>query len=173
MEGEYMKKKILISTLAVLLLITGCRNTPKLQNGEEKVISFTEGGISVEELYDKMKSQYALNILLDMIDTKILNEKYESTDEEKENIELQKQNDQTYYSLLYSGTYQTYQSYLKARYNIETESELEEIFKLIEIDDALDNLYNEEETDNEADTELLYNENLQNTEVLDLGSLNS
>ena len=123
-------KKLLIPTLAVLLLITGCRQTPKLQNGEEKVVSFENGGIAAEELYEKMKNQYALNILLDMIDTKILNEKYESTDEEKEYIDLQKQNDQSYYTLLYSSTYQTYASYLKARYGIETESELEDLLKL-------------------------------------------
>lgn len=123
-------KKILIPTLAVLLLVTGCRQIPKLQNGEEKVVSFTEGGISVEELYDEMKSQYALSILLDMIDTKILNEKYQETSEEKEYISLQKQNDQSYYSVLYSGTYQTYQSYLKARYNVETESEFEDLLRL-------------------------------------------
>ena len=123
-------KKILIPTLAVLLLLTGCRQTPKLENGKEKVVSFTEGGISVDELYDEMKSQYALSILLDMIDTRILNEKYEETSEEKESIEYQKQNDQTYYSLLYSGTYQTYQQYLKARYNIEDASKLDDIFRL-------------------------------------------
>ena len=123
-------KKILISTLAVLLLLTGCRQTPKLENGKEKVVSFKEGGISVDELYDEMKSQYALSILLDMIDTRILTEKYEETSEEKESIEYQKQNDQTYYSLLYSSTYQTYQSYLKARYNIDDESKLDDIFRL-------------------------------------------
>lgn len=123
-------KKVLISTLAVLLLLTGCRKTPKLQNGQEKVVSFKEGGISVEELYDEMKNQYALNILLEMIDTKILNEKYETTDAEKEYIDNQKQNDQTYYSLLYSGTYQNYETYLKARYNIDSAAGLDDIFKL-------------------------------------------
>ena len=49
----------------------------------------------------------------------------------------------------------------------------EEIYKLIEIDDALDNQYEDKENDNDANTELLYDEKLQNTEVLDLESLNT
>ena len=67
MKGEHMKK-ILIPVLAVLLLLTGCKKIPKLENGKEKVVSFEEGGIAVDDLYDEMKSKYALNILLDMID---------------------------------------------------------------------------------------------------------
>ena len=84
-------KKLLIPTLAVLLLITGCKQVPKLENGKEKVVSFNEGGIAADDLYDELKSKYALNILLDMIDKQITDEKYETTDEEKEYISNQKQ----------------------------------------------------------------------------------
>lgn len=123
-------KKVVISALAILLLVTGCRKVPKLENGQEKVVSLDKGGISANELYDKMKSQYGLNILLDMIDESILNKKYETTDDEKEYIELQKQNDESNYSVIYSSSYSTYASYLKARYNIDSEEELDDIFKL-------------------------------------------
>lgn len=123
-------KKVLIVTLAVLLLLTGCRQVPKLENGQEAVVSMKNGGISVDELYDKMKDQYALSILLDMIDTKILNEKYEESDEEKDYIKLQKESDESYYQILYASTYSSYESYLKARYNIESSDELDEIFRL-------------------------------------------
>ena len=123
-------KKVVVATLAILLLVTGCRKVPKLENGQEKVVSFDKGGISANELYDRMKSQYGLNILLDMIDENILNKKYETTDDEKEYIELQKQNEESYYSVIYSSSYSTYASYLKARYNIDSEDELDDIFKL-------------------------------------------
>lgn len=123
-------KKVIIPILAILMLITGCKQVPKLENGKEAVVSFSDGAISVDDLYDKMKSEYALSILLDMIDTKILNEKYETTTEEKEYIELQKQNDQTYYQILYSSSYSTYESYLKARYGISSTKELDNVFAL-------------------------------------------
>ena len=72
-----MKKKMLLVIVAVLLLC-GCEKTiPKLSNGDEAVVSFTDGTkISVNDLYNKMKNTYALQILIDMIDTNILENKY-------------------------------------------------------------------------------------------------
>ena len=48
-------KKIVISMLVVLLLITGCGKVPVLSNGEEAVITLEDGAISVDELYQEMK----------------------------------------------------------------------------------------------------------------------
>ena len=123
-------KKYLISTLIVLFLVTGCKSIPKLENGKEMVVNLTEGGISVDDLYDEMKERYALNILLDMIDNKILEEKYDETDDEKSYITLQKQSDESYYNILYKSQYPTYEQYLKVRYGISTSNELDDIFRL-------------------------------------------
>ena len=122
-------KKVLLTTLAVLLLVTGCKNVPKLENGKEKVVSFKEGGIAVDDLYDELKSKYALNILLDMIDTEITSS-YEETDEEKEYISNQKATEETYYQILYSGSYATFEKYIQAKYGVNTSSELDPIFRL-------------------------------------------
>ncbi len=122
-------KKVLLATLAVLLLVTGCKNVPKLENGKEKVVSFKEGGIAVDDLYDELKSKYALNILLDMIDTEITSN-YEETDEEKEYISNQKATEETYYQILYSGSYATFEKYIQAKYGVNTSSELDPIFRL-------------------------------------------
>ena len=72
-----MKKKVLLVIVAVLALC-GCEKTiPKLSNGDEAVVSFSKiEKISVNDLYEKMKDSYALQILIDMIDTKILEDKY-------------------------------------------------------------------------------------------------
>lgn len=123
-------KKYLIFSLTVLILITGCKSVPKLEDGKEMVVNLSEGGISVDDLYNEMKEKYALNIMLDMIDTKILDKKYDETDAEKEYISLQKQSDESYYNILYKSQYSTYEQYLKARYGISTISELEDIFRL-------------------------------------------
>lgn len=123
-------KKVLIATFSVLLLLTGCKQVPKLENGKEAVVTSDKGKISVDDLYDEMKNQYALSILLDMIDTKILNEKYEDTDEQKEYIKAQKDNDKAYYEVFYSGSYSSYDTYLRDRYRVNNEEDLDEVFKL-------------------------------------------
>ncbi len=72
-----MKKKIIL-LVAVTTLLCGCGKTiPTLQNGEEAVVKFEDGSmISVDELYDELKNTYARSAIIDMIDTKILEDKY-------------------------------------------------------------------------------------------------
>jgi len=79
-----MKKKLLASMLIVLFLATGCGKVPTLKNGEEVVVSIEGKDISIDSLYKEMKDRYALSVLLDMIDEKILNDKYEDDEELKE-----------------------------------------------------------------------------------------
>lgn len=73
-----MKKKKLLLVVIAVLTLCGCEKTiPKLSNGSEAVVSFSNGEkISVDDLYEKMKNSYALELLVDMIDTKILEDKY-------------------------------------------------------------------------------------------------
>ena len=75
-----MKKKLLV--LAVIgLMMCGCGKIPKLENGEEAVVTFKDNeAISINELYEGVKESYALATLIDMIDTKILYLEY--TDKE-------------------------------------------------------------------------------------------
>ena len=51
-----MKKKIFF-VLACVFLLAGCNNV-KLTNGENAVVTFTEGGISSDELYKSLKESY-------------------------------------------------------------------------------------------------------------------
>ena len=84
-----MKKKLLISMAMVLFLATGCGKVAKLENGQDAVVTFKGNEISVDNLYSEMKDRYALSVLLDMIDEKILNDKYADDEEQKETIENQ------------------------------------------------------------------------------------
>lgn len=70
--------------LAAVTLLSGCGKTiPKLSNGDDAVVSFKDGSkISVNELYEEMKNDYATNVLITMIDKKLLEEKYEDKLEE-------------------------------------------------------------------------------------------
>ena len=93
-----MKKKLLV--LAVIgLMMCGCGKVPKLENGEEAVVTFKDAeSISVNELYENIKESYALNSLIDMIDTKILYLEYTDKDEDiKEYVESNLDSMREYY----------------------------------------------------------------------------
>ena len=79
-----MKKRI-IFVLAVVLLLCGCEKTiPKLKGGKEAVVSFEKiDSISTEDLYEELKDAYATEIISDMIDRKMLEDKYKDTDVRK------------------------------------------------------------------------------------------
>ena len=71
-----MKKntiKLLSASMISMLLITGCGKVAKLKNGQEAVVTMKGKDISVETLYNEVKERYALESLIKLIDTQILN----------------------------------------------------------------------------------------------------
>ena len=87
-----MKKKIIIGVIiailsiaviveSILLGVGYYSRVPKLSNGEEIMVELSTGTkYSVDDLFDKVKDQYGLSTLLDMIDLEILNEEYADDD---------------------------------------------------------------------------------------------
>ncbi len=123
-------KKVIICSLMVLLLVTGCGKVPKLQDGKDSVVNLKNGGISVDDLYHKMKKSYALNVLLSMVDEKILNDKYKSDDEEKTYIDNMYTQVEMYYQYFYKSQYSSFESYILSQYGATTTEELREVFAL-------------------------------------------
>lgn len=74
-----MKKAILV--LACLFLLAGCSNV-KLTNGENALVTFEEGGISSDELYETLKETYGAETVTNLIDKYLLDKKYETTSDE-------------------------------------------------------------------------------------------
>ena len=73
-----MKKKI-ITLLAFTLLLSGCGEVPKLQDGKDAVISFKDDvKISIDTMYKEMKDTYALGTLIDLMDKEILEKEYKN-----------------------------------------------------------------------------------------------
>lgn len=94
-----MKKKIVVLALCVLM-ISGCGSKiPKLSNGDEAVVTLKDGSmISVNELYEAVKDDYALDAMVNLVDKKILEDKYKDKIEEiKKDVETTMAQLESYY----------------------------------------------------------------------------
>ncbi len=126
-----MKKKLFICALAVLLLLTGCGKIPKLKNGQEVVVKTEEGNISVDELYNELKKDYALDALLNMTDTKLLGKIYKDSDEEKKYIKTQTEQLEYYYeSMKEQYSLSSFEDFLQQQYGVESTDELNKVLSL-------------------------------------------
>lgn len=85
-----MKKIVKLSVLALALglLVTGCGNNASLKDNHT-VVKTDEGKITADTLYEELRDKYGINVLIDMIDHKIFDEKYKTDDEEEETINSQ------------------------------------------------------------------------------------
>ena len=75
-----MKKTFLL--LLSLFLLAGCKDI-KLTNGENALVTFKEGGISSDELYQELKETYGAEKLMNLIDMHLLEKLYETDNDEK------------------------------------------------------------------------------------------
>lgn len=96
-----------LTTVLVVILIWPDR-IAKLENGLEPVASIDGLTVTAEDLYEDMKEIYSVNNLLDIIDNKILEEKYPETDEMNTELNDQAEN---YYNM-----YNQYYGYSKEEF---------------------------------------------------------
>ena len=96
-----------LATVLVVILIWPDR-IAKLENGLEPVASIDGLTVTAEDLYEDMKEIYSVNNLLDIIDNKILEEKYPETDEMNTELKKKKKN---YYNM-----YNQYYGYSKEEF---------------------------------------------------------
>ena len=97
----------MLATVLVVILIWPDR-IAKLENGLEPVASIDGLTVTAEDLYEDMKEIYSVNNLLDIIDNKILEEKYPETDEMNTELNDQAEN---YYNM-----YNQYYGYSKEEF---------------------------------------------------------
>ena len=74
-----MKKKVL-GIMCALVVFTGCSKSPKLSNGEEVIASVDGKDFTANELYDAMKDQYGTSILINLVDSYIVNKEMEDNE---------------------------------------------------------------------------------------------
>ena len=70
-----MKKKVLLVLGALALVLTGCGkgNIPKLENGKEVVASIDGFNLTADDLYEQLKKQNGINMVISKIDEAIIN----------------------------------------------------------------------------------------------------
>lgn len=122
-------KKVLIGTFVALLLVSGCGKVPKLQNGQEAIVTLKGDDISIDSLYNELKEDYALNSLINMIDKQILNDLYPSDKDETDYIDTQMETIKYYYENYYKSQYDSFLSYIKAQ-GFKDEVSLKDYFAL-------------------------------------------
>lgn len=120
-----MKKKILL-VICAMLLMTGCKKDVKLVNGENAIVTFKEGGISSNELYNVLKEDQGAEKIMDLIDTFLLDKLYDETDEEKKYIS---QNVKTIKDAA-KDMGVDYETYLKYYYSVASEEAFEDYLSL-------------------------------------------
>ncbi len=151
-----MKKKILMA-LVIIGFATGCGKVPVMKDGDNAVVSFEKEdlAISATDLYNKVKVNYALTSLIDMVDSKIFAEKYSDKESEAEkSTEDQFKKIKTYY-VDDNGKYdeETLLSALSQYYGISTIKEFKEMLKLSYYRDlAVKDYAKESITDKEIET---------------------
>jgi len=124
-------KKLLICTCMVLVLVTSCGKVPKLENGQEVVVSMKDEDIAVEELYEEVKNTYALSALINMVDAKLLEKKYPADKEEKEYVDAQlEQLEYSYKNSYYVNYYPTFKSFAVAYFGVSDMNAVESLLGL-------------------------------------------
>ena len=118
-----MKKKIITLTTAIICILTlcGCGNA-KLKDGSEVAFKVNGENFSSEKIYKKLKSKYGVSVMVDMIDSEILNTIYK----DNETIEKQVKNQIESLKQQYSDNWDTV---LKSS-GFDGEDELEDYYKL-------------------------------------------
>lgn len=92
-----VNKKLLIAGVFVItLLLTGC-GTPTLKNGEEVVASIDGKKFTANDLYEELKDQGGMNVLVNMIDEYIVNKEVKTDDDAKTYADSQYESYKTSY----------------------------------------------------------------------------
>ena len=138
-----MKKKILLITLIALFTLTGCKKN--IQVGGN-LVTFKDKDLTItaNDLYDNLKEKYGTSVLIDMIDTKILDKEFPDSSEIDEYVNIQIESIKNYYK-----TEAEFLEYIN-QYGYKNVDELKEYFKLnykknLEIKDYLKSLISEDD----------------------------
>ena len=145
-------KKYLLLLLCIPLLITGCKQIPKLDNGQEVIVELNGKQFSANELFDALKKDYGTQVLVNMVD-KYITEQELTDDMKKQAKEAAKNQYDTLYAM-YKSNWNDLLSYygytngdeLKEQLNANYEQSLvlENYVKSVITNEDIEKYYNED-----------------------------
>lgn len=125
-----MKKKVTISLLIVLsLFLTACGKV-ELKDGNEVIVETEKGKITVNNLYDQLKEQYGLNLVLETVDTQILESLYKDKTAEKEFVNSKIDELNYYYESAMKEQYSSFEDFITNAYGFKNEAALRDYFSV-------------------------------------------
>lgn len=152
-----MKKitKLIVGTLGVCLLITGCGNNASLKDNHT-LVKTDEGKISADTLYKKLRDKYGISMLVDMIDHQLLDEKYKSDDAEEEAINSQIEQMKSQYK----DDEEAFKAAITQYLGVEDEDELRDMLSLeykrnLAIEDYVENGISDDEINKYYENEVI------------------
>lgn len=105
-----MKKgKYLLLLLCLPLLVTGCKNTPKLENGQEVIVEIEGRQFTADDFFAKLKEEYGASVLVSLVDEYITEK--EINDELKKEAEAEAQAEYDQYYAYYGEDWNSFLSY--------------------------------------------------------------
>lgn len=72
--------------------------------GNKTIVGFKDGKIDQKDLYNEMKKYYQVNYVLELVDRKILDEKYTLNDDQKKELKEEVENNLLMYNMYYGVT---------------------------------------------------------------------
>ena len=137
-----MKKKILI-VLTLSLLLTGCKSKLSVKEGDLVTFKDKNLNISTTDLYNSLKEKYGTNVLIDMMDSKILEKEIPDDTSIDEYVNVQVDSIKNYYK-----TEEEFLNYIN-NYGYKNVQELKDYFKLnykrsLAVDKYIESLLDEE-----------------------------
>ena len=122
-----MKKTKYLLIILCLVLITGCKKTPKLADGSEVVAELNGKQISAEELYSSLKEQYGTSGLITLVDNYITEK--EITDEISKEAKETAQNSYDSFYTQYKSSWESFLSQNGFKSNAEVLDYLEKNYR--------------------------------------------
>lgn len=104
-----MKKGKYLLLLCALLLVTGCKNTPKLENGQEVIVEIEGKQFTADDFFEQLKEDYGTSVLVSLVDEYITEK--EITDEMKDEAEANAKAEYDQYYAYYGSDWNSFLSY--------------------------------------------------------------
>ena len=153
---KYIVAIVILVVCLCISVILNFTHTAKLKNGKEVAVKVGGDKITADDLYNDLKTKYAMNVLIDKIDHMLLDSKYKTDDTEKNYVDSQVKSIKANYK-----TDEEFLSALQSYYGFTSEAEFRDMLslsykrRLAVTDYVKENVVTDTEINNYYDTKVI------------------